>query len=70
MGSLSCGAPALPCGRDCCTDLGVDGLPPAMLRFVAGGETLREGHHDELLPSVTEPLLPEGSDAGPYKFAV
>ena len=54
------------------TDLGVEGLPPATLRFVAGGEALRVGRHDELLPFVTEPLLPEGrnSAAGPYKFAV
>ena len=64
MASLSCGAPALPCGRGCCTDLGVDGLPPAMLRLVAGGDLL-EGHHEELLPSFTEPLLPEGSVTGP-----
>ena len=65
MGSLSCGAPALPCGWSSCTDLGVVGLPPAMLRFVAG-EVLREGHHDELLPpSVAGPLLPEGCVAGP-----
>ena len=69
MGSLSCGAPALPCGWSCCTDLGVVGLPPAMLRFVAGGDLL-EGHHDELLPSVAVPLLPEGGVAGPYKFSV
>ena len=64
MASLSCGAPALPCGRVCCTDLGVDGLPPAIVRFVAGGDLL-VGHQDELLPSFTWPLLPEGCIAGP-----
>ena len=70
MGSLSCGAPALPCGKECCTDLGVDGLPPAMFRFDAGGELRLVGHHDELLPSIAAPLLPEGRFAGPYKFVV